>query len=120
LSKEYWRAIQDQSSVEAKKGSAPFSRLYFQWNSQKEKPVSRILIADDHKGTCEGLTLALEAKGHSIQTALDGETAIKLARQHFFDLAIVDIRMPRRNGIEVLEAVKEISPEIIVIRHYWK
>jgi DNA-binding NtrC family response regulator len=77
--------------------------------------VSRILVADDHKGTCEGLALALEAKGHSTRTALDGETAIELAREFFFDLAIVDIRMPRKNGIEVLEAIKAISPETIVI-----
>jgi len=77
--------------------------------------VSWILIADDHKSTCEGLALALEAKGYSTQIALDGEVAIEMARHRFFDLAIVDIRMPKRNGIEVLEAVKATSPETIVI-----
>ena len=77
--------------------------------------MSWILIADDHKSTCEGLALALEAKGYSTQIALDGETAIELVRQHFFDLAIVDIRMPKQNGIQVLEAVKATSPETTVI-----
>jgi len=77
--------------------------------------MSWILIADDHKSTCDGLGLALEAKGHSIQTAYDGESAIEAVREHFFDLLIVDIRMPNRNGVEVLEEVKAISPETIVI-----
>jgi DNA-binding NtrC family response regulator len=77
--------------------------------------MSWILIADDHKSTCEGLALALEAKGHSTQIALDGESAIEAVRKHFFDLLIVDIRMPKRNGVEVLEEVKAISPETIVI-----
>lgn len=77
--------------------------------------MSWILIADDHKTTCEGLALALEAKGHSTQTALDGESAIEAAKEHFFDLLIVDIRMPKRNGVEVLEEVKAISPETVVI-----
>jgi len=77
--------------------------------------MSWILIADDHKGTCDGLALALEAKGHSVQIAYDGESAIQAVREHFFDLLIVDIRMPNRNGIEVLEEAKAISPETIVI-----
>ncbi|MBI1925501.1 sigma-54-dependent Fis family transcriptional regulator, partial [Candidatus Poribacteria bacterium] len=77
--------------------------------------MSSILIADDHKSTCEGLALALEAKGHSVQIVLDGASAIEVVKGHFFDLLLVDIRMPKRNGIEVLEAVKAISPETIVI-----
>jgi len=77
--------------------------------------MSWILIVDDHKSTCEGLAIALEAKGHSTQIALDGESAIEAVREHFFDLLLVDIRMPKRNGIEVLEEVKAISPESIVI-----
>ncbi|MFC1717247.1 sigma-54-dependent transcriptional regulator [Candidatus Poribacteria bacterium] len=77
--------------------------------------MSWILIADDHKSTCEGLALALKAKGHSTQIALDGESAIEAVREHFFDLLIVDIRMPKRDGVEVLEEVKAISPDTIVI-----
>ena len=77
--------------------------------------MSWILIADDHRSTCEGLAIALEAKGHSTQIVLDGESAIEAIKEHFFDLALVDIRMPKRNGVEVLEAVKAISPETIVI-----
>ena len=77
--------------------------------------MSWILIADDHKSTCEGLAIALEAKGHSTQIVLDGASAIEAVKEHFFDLLIVDVRMPKANGIQVLEAVKAMSPETIVI-----
>jgi two-component system, NtrC family, response regulator PilR len=77
--------------------------------------MSSILIADDHKSTSEGLSIALEAQGHSTHVVFDGESAIEAVNQHFFDLVIVDIRMPKKNGMEVLDAVKSISPETIVM-----
>ncbi len=77
--------------------------------------MSRILIADDHKSTSEGLSIALEAQDHSTHTVFDGESAVEAVRVHFFDLAIVDIRMPKKDGMEVLEAVKSISPETSVM-----
>ena len=77
--------------------------------------MSWILIADDHKSTSEGLSMALEAQGHSTRVALDGESAISAIKKHFFDLVIVDIQMPKKNGMEVLESVKTISPETTVM-----
>ena len=77
--------------------------------------MSWILIADDHKSTSEGLALAMQAQGHSTQVVFDGDSAIEAVTGHFFDLLIVDIRMPGKNGIEVLEAVKAMSPETTVM-----
>lgn len=77
--------------------------------------MGRILIADDHKRTSEGLALALEAQGHSTQAVFDGESAIEAVKTLFFDLLVVDIRMPKKSGMEVLEAVKSISPETVVV-----
>ncbi|MBI1926601.1 sigma-54-dependent Fis family transcriptional regulator [Candidatus Poribacteria bacterium] len=77
--------------------------------------MGRILIADDHKRTSEGLALALKAQGHSTQAVFDGESAIEAVKTHFFDLLVVDIRMPKKSGMEVLEAVKSISPETVVV-----
>jgi DNA-binding NtrC family response regulator len=57
----------------------------------------------------------MQAQGHSTQAVFDGDSAIEAAKGHFFDLLIVDIRMPGKNGIEVLEAVKAISPETVVM-----
>ena len=77
--------------------------------------MSRLLIADDHESTREGLSLALEELGHSVQLAADGEEAIDRVKEYSFDLAIVDIKMPKKNGIEVLESIKATSPETNVV-----
>ena len=77
--------------------------------------MSRILIADDHKSTREGLALALGGLGHSTHVAFDGEDAIVAIEKYSFDLAMVDIQMPKKTGIEVLEAFAEISPETSVV-----
>ena len=47
--------------------------------------MSWILIADDHKSTCEGLAIALEEKGHSSQIVLNGESAIEAVKEHSFE-----------------------------------
>ncbi len=77
--------------------------------------MSRILIADDHKSTREGLALALGGLGHSTHVACDGEDAISEVGKYSFDLAMVDIQMPKKTGLEVLAAIAEISPETSVV-----
>ncbi len=77
--------------------------------------MSRILIADDHKSTREGLALALGGLGHSTHVAFDGEDAIAAVKEFFFDLAMVDIQMPKKTGVEVLAAIAETSPETSVV-----
>ena len=77
--------------------------------------MSRILIADDHKSTREGLALALGRLGHSTRVALDGEDAISAVEKYSFDLAMVDIQMPKKTGLEVLAAIAETSPETSVV-----
>ena len=77
--------------------------------------MSRILIADDHKGTREGLALALGGLGHSTHLAADGEDAIAAVEKYSFDLAMVDIQMPKKTGLEVLAAIAESSPETSVV-----
>ena len=77
--------------------------------------MSRILIADDHKGTREGLALALGGLGHSTHVAADGEDAIAAVEKYSFDLAMVDIQMPKKTGLEVLAAIAESSPETSVV-----
>ena len=77
--------------------------------------MSRILIADDHKSTREGLALALGGLGHSIHVAFDGEDAIAAVGKYSFDLAMVDIQMPKKTGLEVLAAIAETAPETSVV-----
>lgn len=66
-----------------------------------------ILIADDEPDILEILSYNLRQKGYGVITAKDGEAALQLAEQRQPDLVILDIMMPRKNGIEVCRSMRE-------------
>lgn len=74
-----------------------------------------LVIADDEKNTREGLRWALERKDLEILLAADGEEALGLVRSEKVDVLITDLKMPRLDGLEVLEYVKRESPETQVV-----
>jgi len=76
--------------------------------------MKRILIADDKPSMREMLTQAMEAKGFEVVAVPDGNAALEQAEAGV-DLVITDLRMPGKDGIEVLGGVKRISPETEVI-----
>ena len=78
---------------------------------------TRILIADDHDVVRSGLKMLLRSHpGFSIVAeAADGEEAVRLAQEHKPDIAILDISMPRLDGIEATKIIKQTHPEIRII-----
>src|SRR2546422_4638109 len=66
----------------------------------------RILIADDTPANLHILQLRLAANGYEIITATDGEEAIAAARQHQPDLILLDVMMPKLDGIEVCRRLR--------------
>ena len=77
--------------------------------------MNRILIVDDEKSMRELLSIMLTKEGYLVSSADNGENALRAIQAEIFDLVITDIRMPAINGIELLKAVKELSPETVVI-----
>jgi two-component system response regulator PilR (NtrC family) len=75
----------------------------------------KILVADDEKSMREFLDIMLKKEGYKVTLASNGEEVMKLIEKDIFDLALVDIRMPRQDGISVLKKIKSISPETVVI-----
>jgi two-component system response regulator PilR (NtrC family) len=75
----------------------------------------KILVVDDERSMREFLGIMLAKEGYDVTQCPDGETALRQAEEDIFDLAIMDIRMPKMDGIAVLERIKEITPETIVI-----
>jgi two-component system response regulator CpxR len=65
-----------------------------------------ILLADDDFELCEMLKEYLAAEGFTLVTAHDGETALVRAKASRFDLIILDVMMPRKNGFDVLRALR--------------
>jgi DNA-binding response OmpR family regulator len=74
-----------------------------------------ILIVDDEKNIRLTLSQALETLGAGIDTASNGEEALKKLKEKEFGLILLDIRMPGMDGMEVLRRVREIRPDIRVI-----
>ena len=76
---------------------------------------STILVVDDEKDICDFLEDLLTEENYRTFTALNGEKAIDITRKEKPDLILLDIKMPGMDGIEVLEKIKGIDPEIPVI-----
>lgn len=75
----------------------------------------KILIVDDEKIVRESLFHWFEDEGYSVETAESAEIALKNFDKGKFDLILLDMRMPGMNGIELLEKIKEIDKDCIVI-----
>jgi two-component system alkaline phosphatase synthesis response regulator PhoP len=80
-------------------------------------PAKKILIADDEPDILEIVSYNLMMHGYEVETAKDGDQAIQKARQFNPDLIILDIMMPKKNGIEVckiLRSMPEFQQTLIV------
>ncbi|MBN1622163.1 MAG: response regulator [Endomicrobiales bacterium] len=75
----------------------------------------RILIADDEIDSIKFLQDQLEDYGYNVILVDNGESAIKLAKETFFDLIMIDINMPGINGLETFIEIKKFSPLSSVI-----
>jgi Response regulator containing CheY-like receiver, AAA-type ATPase, and DNA-binding domains len=80
-------------------------------NNKKE----RILVVDDEKIVRESLFHWFQEEGYLVETAEDGETALRIFDKNKFDLLLVDMKMPGMSGLELLSKVKEIDKDTIVI-----
>ncbi len=77
--------------------------------------IHRILIADDEDSIRWVLERSLSRQGYDVATASDGRQALELFRRQPFDMAILDIRMPGIDGLELLERFLAERPEVLVI-----
>ncbi len=77
-------------------------------------PIS-VLAADDEDQYIQVLQTVLGSEGFSIRTAGDGVEAINLLQSHSFDLVLLDVRMPRVDGIEVLKYIRDHFLDMPVI-----
>lgn len=76
---------------------------------------AKILIADDEKPIRDSLKMVLDEEGYSTQVVADGEEALQKIKEENFDVVITDIKMPKMEGIQVLEEASKISPETFFI-----
>ena len=77
--------------------------------------MAQVLIVDNEASMREFLSIVLRKEGYVCQTAEDGRQALKVIETEPIDLVLSDIKMPEMNGLELLKAIKETSPETAVV-----
>ena len=75
----------------------------------------KILIVEDEQGLVMGLTDRLQSEGYTVETAEEGNKGFELARDNNYDLIILDIMLPHRNGYDVC---RDFTPERRADAHY--
>jgi two-component system copper resistance phosphate regulon response regulator CusR len=75
----------------------------------------RILIIEDEHKTAKYLSQGLKSNGYSVSTAQDGEEGLYLAREHQFDLIILDVMLPKVDGWSVLKELRKSQSEARVL-----
>ncbi len=75
----------------------------------------RILIADDEKPIRDSLKMVLEDEGYTTDVVGDGEEALEKIKSDKYDIVITDIKMPKIDGIQLLEQASKISPETFFV-----
>jgi DNA-binding NtrC family response regulator len=76
---------------------------------------ARILVIDDDESIRKVLATILEEKGYTVDTAEDGKEAIEKSNTKFYNIALIDIRLPDMEGTKLLTAMKENTPKMIKI-----
>ena len=75
----------------------------------------KILVVDDERVLVKGIKFNLESEGYQVEAAYDGEAAVDLARSGNFDLIILDLMMPRIDGLQACMRIREFSNVPIIM-----
>ena len=75
----------------------------------------KILVVDDEKLLVKGIKFNLETEGYQVDAAYDGEECVKLARANGYDLIILDLMMPKLNGLDACMKIREFSTVPVIM-----
>ena len=75
----------------------------------------KILVVDDEKVLVKGIKFNLESEGYQVEVGYDGEEAVELARDGGFDLIILDLMMPKIDGLQACMRIREFSNVPIIM-----
>jgi signal transduction histidine kinase len=76
---------------------------------------ARILVVDDEKVIRDSCTRILATEGHIVKSAENGDIGLKLFKEFHPDLVLVDLKMPGKSGMDVLEEIESIDPNVLKI-----
>jgi DNA-binding response OmpR family regulator len=74
-----------------------------------------VLVVDDDEGIRETLKLILEENGYKVDTAKSGKEAIEKSKKNYYDLALLDIKLPDFEGTKLLIKMRDTTPKMVKI-----
>ena len=77
--------------------------------------MAKILVVDDEAVLVKGIRFNLQQEGYQVETGCDGEQAVELAREGSFDLIILDLMMPKIDGLQACMRIREFSDVPIIM-----
>ena len=77
--------------------------------------MSRVLVVDDEKLIVKGIRFSLEQDNYQVDCAYDGEEALELAKANTYDIVLLDVMLPKLNGFEVCQQIREFSNVPIIM-----
>ena len=77
--------------------------------------AKRVLVVDDEKLIVKGIRFSLEQDGMDVDCAYDGEEALKLIRENKYNIILLDVMLPKLDGFQVCQQVREFSDVPIVM-----
>lgn len=77
--------------------------------------AKKVLVVDDEKLIVKGIRFSLEQDGMEVDCAYDGEEALNMAKGNAYDMILLDIMLPKMDGFEVCQAIREFSDMPIVM-----
>jgi len=77
--------------------------------------MAYVLVVDDEKNIVKGIKFSLEQDGMKVDTAYDGEEAMELARKNAYDIIVLDVMLPKIEGTEVCQQIREFSAVPVVM-----
>lgn len=80
--------------------------------------AATVLVVDDEQGMRDTVREILESVGYEVTTASTGDDALVRLRQQEFDVVVMDIRMPGRDGISVLREIGGPPPPVVMMTAY--
>jgi len=84
-------------------------------SDRREATPMHILVVDDEKLLVKGIKFNLENEGYEVDVAYDGEEAIRAAREREYDLIVLDLMLPKFDGLEVCREVRGFSKAPIIM-----
>lgn len=77
--------------------------------------AKKVLVVDDEKLIVKGIRFSLEQDGMEVDCAYDGEEAFNLAKENAYDMILLDIMLPKMDGFQVCQAIREFSDVPIIM-----